>query len=197
MKLSSEKSRLLVRRNEIRPQTNAKALQRCSRVTHYITGGLPVPFCAVALLLCALSPGCQNAASDLSLSSLLEVTDSDFQQRVLKADQPVLVEFWAPWCRPCVEMVPILEQVSEQFAGRVKILSIRIDDNPATAAKYEIDAPPAFRTHLVDLIKRNFRITAELLNHFFSVNDLLGKNVNVIEDQLTLKIHAKSVVRRG
>ncbi|HAW32714.1 MAG: hypothetical protein CME32_04595 [Gimesia sp.] len=144
MKLSSEKSRLLVRRNEIRPQTNAKALQRCSRVTHYITGGLPVPFCAVALLLCALSPGCQNAASDLSLSSLLEVTDSDFQQRVLKADQPVLVEFWAPWCRPCVEMVPILEQVSEQFAGRVKILRIRIDDNPATAAKYEIDAPPAF-----------------------------------------------------
>ncbi|MFH1302484.1 MAG: thioredoxin domain-containing protein [Planctomycetota bacterium] len=105
---------------------------------------MPVLFYAVALLICALMPGCQNAASDPSYSSLPEVTDSNFQQRVLKADQPVLVEFWAPWCRPCVEMVPILEQVSEQFAGRVKILRIRIDDNPATAAKYEIDAPPAF-----------------------------------------------------
>jgi thioredoxin 1 len=89
-------------------------------------------------------PGCQNAASDPSYSSLPEVTDSNFQQSVLEADQPVLVVFWAPWCRHCIEMVPILEEVSEQYAGRVRILRIRIDENPATAAKYEIDAPPAF-----------------------------------------------------
>lgn len=122
----------------------AEAQQRDSQVTRPISGGLPVPFYAVALLLCALSPGCQNVASDPSQSSLPEVTDSDFQQMVIEADQPVLVEFWAPWCRPCIEMIPILEQVSEQYAGRVKILRIRIDDNPATAAEYEIDAPPTF-----------------------------------------------------
>ncbi|WP_291172773.1 thioredoxin domain-containing protein [Gimesia sp.] len=144
MKPSSEKNHLRARINKIRQQMKAEVQQRDSQVTRPISGGLPVPFYAVALLVCALTSGCQNTASDLSLSSLPEVTDLDFQQTVLEADQPVLVEFWAPWCRPCVEMTPILEQVSKQYAGRVKILRIRIDDNPATAAEYEIDSPPAF-----------------------------------------------------
>jgi len=79
----------------------AEVQQRDSQVTRPISGGLPVPFYAVALLVCALTSGCQNTASDLSLSSLPEVTDLDFQQTVLEADQPVLVEFSlvSPLCR--------------------------------------------------------------------------------------------------
>jgi thioredoxin 1 len=138
------KNRPHVRINKIREQRKAETQSSSSQVTRPNSSGLPVLFYAVALLICALMPGCQNAASDPSYSSLPEVTDSNFQQSVLEADQPVLVEFWAPWCRPCIEMIPLLEEVSEQFAGRVRILRIRIDENPATAAEYEIDAPPAF-----------------------------------------------------
>lgn len=138
------KNRPHVRINKIREQSKAETQSISSQVTRPNSSGLPVLFYAVALLICALMPGCQSAVSDSSHSSLPEVTDSNFQQSVLEADQPVLVEFWAPWCRPCIEMIPLLEEVSEQFAGRVRILRMRIDENPATAVKYEIDAPPAF-----------------------------------------------------
>lgn len=77
MKPSSEKNRLHVQKIEIRMQTNAEALQRSSRVTRLITGGLPVPLYVVAFLIRTIDSGCQNTALDPSLSSLPEVTDSN------------------------------------------------------------------------------------------------------------------------
>ena len=68
--------------------------------------------------------------------------DSNFDQMVLQAETPVLVDFWAPWCRPCLMVAPILDELAEEYSGRVSIARLDVDQNPKTAAKYGIMAIP-------------------------------------------------------
>lgn len=70
------------------------------------------------------------------------VTDADFDTEVLKADQPVLVDFHAQWCGPCKAMAPALEQVADEMKDQVKIVKIDVDENPAVTGKYGIRAMP-------------------------------------------------------
>ena len=70
------------------------------------------------------------------------VDDSNFDQTVLQAETPVLVDFWAPWCRPCLMVAPILDELVEEYNGRVHIARLDVDQNPRTAAKYSIMAIP-------------------------------------------------------
>lgn len=70
------------------------------------------------------------------------LTDSEFQERVLEADGFVVVDFWAPWCGPCIQMAPGLEAFSRANEGRVKVFKLDADDNPKTAEKYEIRSVP-------------------------------------------------------
>lgn len=72
----------------------------------------------------------------------LEFTDSNFQSEVLNSDQPVLVDFWAPWCGPCKMLIPTIDQLSSEYAGRVKIGKVNTDDNQRTAANYGITSIP-------------------------------------------------------
>ncbi len=72
----------------------------------------------------------------------LEITDNTFEEDVLKSDQPVLVDFWAPWCGPCRVVGPIIENVAEKTSGKVKVYKLNVDDNPTTAAKYNITGIP-------------------------------------------------------
>ena len=58
-----------------------------------------------------------------------EVTDANFDSEVLKADKPVLVDFWAPWCGPCRMVAPIVEELSDEYAGKVKFVKLNTDDN--------------------------------------------------------------------
>jgi thioredoxin len=71
------------------------------------------------------------------------LTDASWEEDVLKAEGPVLVDFWAPWCAPCRMIGPSIEAVGAQFAGRARVGKLNVDDNPATAARYGIRAIPA------------------------------------------------------
>lgn len=71
-----------------------------------------------------------------------EITDDSFDQDVLKADVPVVVDFWAPWCGPCKSIAPILEELAQEFSGKVKILKLNVDDNPRTPTQYRVRGIP-------------------------------------------------------
>lgn len=74
--------------------------------------------------------------------SVVELTDGNFQQEVLSSSQPVLVDFWAPWCGPCRSIAPIIEQLATEYAGGVKVGKVNIDDNPMAASNYGVASIP-------------------------------------------------------
>jgi thioredoxin 1 len=73
---------------------------------------------------------------------LSHVTDASFEDDVLKAQGPVLVDFWAPWCGPCKMIAPILEELAEEYGDKLKVCKLDVDANPATAPKYNIKGIP-------------------------------------------------------
>ncbi|HNP35324.1 MAG TPA: thioredoxin [Woeseiaceae bacterium] len=70
------------------------------------------------------------------------VTDSNFDDEVLKSEQPVLVDFWAEWCAPCRALGPVIDSLSDDFAGRARIAKVDVDANQAIAARYGIRSIP-------------------------------------------------------
>ena len=77
------------------------------------------------------------------MSQSVSISDSDFDQVVLKADKPVLVDFWAPWCKPCLMVAPVLDELSQEYDGRISFVKVDVDQNPKTAASYGIMSIPA------------------------------------------------------
>ena len=73
---------------------------------------------------------------------IVHVTDSGFEAEVLQSDKPVLVDYWAEWCGPCKMITPILEEIAQEYAGKVTVAKLNIDDNPATPPKYGIRGIP-------------------------------------------------------
>ena len=71
-----------------------------------------------------------------------ELTDSSFEQEVLKSQVPVLVDLWAPWCGPCRMLSPVIEKLGSEYQGKVKVFKLNTDDNPNTAAAYRVQAIP-------------------------------------------------------
>ncbi len=74
--------------------------------------------------------------------SVVEVTDSNFEQSVLKADQPVLVDFWATWCGPCKAIAPIVDEVANSYNGKAKVYKMDVDKNNATPMRYGVRGIP-------------------------------------------------------
>lgn len=74
-----------------------------------------------------------------------DVTAATFESEVLKSDIPVLVDFWAEWCGPCRMVSPILDQIGEEYAGKIQIVKVNVDHEPQLAAQYEITGIPAMK----------------------------------------------------
>jgi len=72
----------------------------------------------------------------------ITVDDSNFDQTVLQSQRPVLVDFWATWCRPCLMVAPILDELAEEYGERISIARMDVDQNPKTAARYGIMSIP-------------------------------------------------------
>ena len=78
----------------------------------------------------------------MSGNSIQRVTDDTFEPEVLKADTPVLVDYWAEWCGPCKSIAPILDEVAREYEGRLKIAKINVDENQQVPAKFGIRGIP-------------------------------------------------------
>lgn len=75
-------------------------------------------------------------------SNLIQATDATFEQEVIKSSLPVLVDFWAPWCGPCLMVAPVIEQIAETYQGRLKVVKVNVDENPGVSARYQIMSIP-------------------------------------------------------
>ncbi len=75
-------------------------------------------------------------------ANVIHATDADFDATVLQSAEPVLVDFWAPWCGPCRMIAPALDQLADEYAGRAKVVKLDIDQNQATAMKYRVRSIP-------------------------------------------------------
>ena len=76
------------------------------------------------------------------MGNVSEVSDVTFDQEVLKASVPVLIDFWAPWCGPCKAIAPVVEELAGEYNGRIKIVKMNVDDNPQTPSKYGVRGIP-------------------------------------------------------
>ena len=73
---------------------------------------------------------------------IVEIGDSSFDTEVIKADKPVMVDFWAPWCGPCKAIGPVIEDLAQSFGDRIKFTKCNVDENPVTPGKFGIKAIP-------------------------------------------------------
>ncbi|MEA3213717.1 MAG: thioredoxin 1 [Chthoniobacter sp.] len=79
----------------------------------------------------------------MASANVVTVTDANFEAEVLKSDLPVLVDFWAPWCGPCVQLGPVIDEIADAKAGVAKVAKVNIDENLATPGRFRINSIPA------------------------------------------------------
>jgi thioredoxin 1 len=76
------------------------------------------------------------------MGQVQEISDATFDSEVLKASTPVLIDFWAPWCGPCRAIAPLVEELAGEYAGKLKVVKMNVDDNPQTPSRYGVRGIP-------------------------------------------------------
>ncbi len=76
------------------------------------------------------------------MSEVIHASDSDFKEKVLSSKLPVLVDFYADWCAPCKMVAPVVEQVAKEYAGRLKVCKVNVDESPVAASSYQVMSIP-------------------------------------------------------
>lgn len=95
-------------------------------------------------------------------------TDANFQQEVIEAEGKVLVDFWAPWCGPCQMMGPVIDEIAAEYGDSIKVGKLNVDENPDTAAKYQIMSIPTL------LVFENGKVVNKMVG-FRQKSDLLAE----------------------
>jgi thioredoxin 1 len=78
----------------------------------------------------------------MASDNIANVTDASFENDVLKSKEPVLIDFWAPWCGPCRAIGPVVEQLAKEYEGKVRMVKVNIDDNPRVPTQYDVRSIP-------------------------------------------------------
>ena len=104
----------------------------------------------------------------------IELTDGNFSQEVLKADTPVLVDFWAVWCGPCKMIAPVVEQIASEYEGKLKVGKVDVDNNQQTAMQYGIRSIPTL------LVFKDGRVVEQIVGAApkKALTDKLAKHLN-------------------
>ena len=76
------------------------------------------------------------------MSAVQEISDANFEAEVIQSSLPVLIDFWAPWCAPCRAIAPVVDDLAREYAGKLKIVKMNVDDNPLTPSKYGVRSIP-------------------------------------------------------